>query len=218
MHPGRRTRLRHTSAAPGTYDAAVSIPGELERARRLAFAADESGARDLLLSLMPRIEREDRDDLMLEVFAQLGESCLARGAIDGVHESIRRIRDCLAIYSAIAAGAVREAAGRVRMSDAEVAHMIRRYSRRMQFLQTALAAALGDHEGAAAALRNRRTRIPATNSPISPTNTHTCAATRKRCARPRCATTTCTLSQFPCGSGCSAASKPSVANSPTTSG
>ena len=38
------------------------------------------------------------------------------------------------------------------MSDAGVAHMIRRYSRRAQFLQTGLAAAEGDHEGAQAAL------------------------------------------------------------------
>ena len=130
----------------------MSIAGELERARRLAFADDESGARDLLLSLMPAIEREDRDDLMLEVFAQLGEIYLARGAIDGVQESIGRIGDCLAVYSAIATGARPEAAGQVRMSGTEVAHMIRRYSRRMHFLQTGLAAALGDHEGAAAAL------------------------------------------------------------------
>ena len=130
----------------------MSIPGELDNARRLAFAADEIRARDLLLSLVPQIEREDRDDLMLEVFAQLGEIYLARGANDGVRESIRRIRDCLAIYSAIAAGTRPEAAEQVRMSDAEVAHMICRYSRRARFLETGLAAALGDHEGAASAL------------------------------------------------------------------
>jgi tetratricopeptide (TPR) repeat protein len=126
----------------------VSISGELERARRLALVADETGARDLLLSLVPAIEREDRDDLMLEVFAQLGDIYLARGANDGVHECIRRIRDCLAIYSGIAAGSMPEAAGQVMMSDADVAHMIRRYSRRAQFLHTGLAAAQGDHEGA----------------------------------------------------------------------
>jgi len=130
----------------------VSIPGELERARRLALVADEAAAKELLLSLMPEIEHEDRDDLGLEVFAQLGEVYLARGANDGVRESIRRIRDCLAIYSGIAAGTMPEAADRVRMPDAEVAHMIRRYSRRAQFLQTGLAAAEGDHEGAQAAL------------------------------------------------------------------
>jgi tetratricopeptide (TPR) repeat protein len=126
----------------------VSISGELERARRLALVADETGARDLLLSLMPAIEREDRDDLMLEVFAQLGDIYLARGANDGVHECIRRIRDCLAVYSGIAAGSMPEAADQVMMSDTDVARMVRRYSRRAQFLHTGLAAAQGDHEGA----------------------------------------------------------------------
>ncbi|GAA4294889.1 hypothetical protein [Mycobacterium paraffinicum] len=117
----------------------MSIPDELDNARRLAYAADEAGARDLLLSLIPRIEREDRDDLMLEVLAQLGEIYLERGANDGVRESIRRIQDCVAIYASMPA-------------DAGTTDMIRRYSRRAQFLQTGLAAAIGDHEGAAAAL------------------------------------------------------------------
>jgi tetratricopeptide (TPR) repeat protein len=130
----------------------VSIPGELQHARRLAFAADEMRARDLLLSLIPQIEREGRDDLMLEVLAQLGEIYLARGANDGVREAIRRIRDCLASYSAIAAGTMPHTAEQVRMSDVEMAHMICRYSRRAQFLQAGLAAALGDHDAAAAAL------------------------------------------------------------------
>jgi tetratricopeptide (TPR) repeat protein len=130
----------------------VSIPGELERARHLAFAADEVGARDLLMSLIPQIEQADRDDLMLEVFAQLGEIYLVRGANDGVRDCIRRIRDCVAIYSGIAAGAMPEAAAQLRMSDTEVAVMICRYSRRAQFLETGLAAAQGDHDGAATAL------------------------------------------------------------------
>ena len=130
----------------------MSVPDELERARRLAFAADEMAARDLLLSLVPRIDDEDRDDLMLEVLAQLGEIYLARGADDGVRESIRRIRDCLAIYSGITAGTMPDAAAQVRMSDADIAHMLRRYTRRAQFLETGLAAAQGDHERAAAAL------------------------------------------------------------------
>jgi tetratricopeptide (TPR) repeat protein len=159
-----------TTARQQTYDAAVSIPGELERARRLIFAADEIAARDLLLSLVPQIEQADRDDFMLEVFAQLGEIYLVRGANDGVREFIRRIRDCVAIYSGIVAGTMPEAGARgdrkrgaagrggsppieqVRMSDAEVAQMICRYSRRAQFLETGLAAAHGDHEGAEAAL------------------------------------------------------------------
>lgn len=115
------------------------IPDELDNARRLAFAGDEAGARDLLLSLIPRIEREDRDDLMLEVLAQLGEIYLDRGVNDGVRESIRRIQDCVAIYAGMPA-------------DADITNMIRRYSRRAQFLQAGLAAAIGDHDGAAAAL------------------------------------------------------------------
>ncbi|VAZ80824.1 hypothetical protein LAUMK4_05179 [Mycobacterium persicum] len=139
-------------SAGRTYDAAVSISDELERARRLAFAADEEGARQLLLSLMPRIEQADRDDLMLEVFAQLGEIYLARGANDGVEECIRRIRDCVASYSGILAGAMPEAAVQVRMSDADIAWMVCRYSRRAQLLHTGLAAARGDHPGAQTAL------------------------------------------------------------------
>lgn len=130
----------------------MSISGELARARRLAFAADETAARDLLLSLVPQIEREDRDDLMLEALAQLGEIYLVRGANDGVHESIRRIRDCVAIYAEIGNGANLDAAERVRLSPAEIGHLICRYSRRAQFLQTGLAAAQGDHDGAAQAL------------------------------------------------------------------
>jgi tetratricopeptide (TPR) repeat protein len=108
----------------------------------MAYSADEAAARDLLLSLVPAIEQADRDDLMLEVFAQLGEIYLARGANDGVREAIRRIRECLAIYAATAAS----------MNNDPVGHMIRRYSRRAQFLETGLAAAQGDHEGAGAAL------------------------------------------------------------------
>ena len=61
---------------------------------------------------------------MLEVLAQLGEIYLARGANDGVRESIRRIHDCLAIYA------------RMPAADAEIAHLICRYSRRAQFLRT----------------------------------------------------------------------------------
>ncbi|MGO9152079.1 hypothetical protein [Mycobacterium sp.] len=131
----------------------MSIPGELERTRRLIFAADEVAARDMLFSLVPQIVQADRDDFMLEVFAQLGEIYLVRGANDGVREFIRRIRDCLAIYSGIAAGMMPRAATQVRMSGTEVAQMICRYSRRAQFLETGLAAAQGDHVGAETALK-----------------------------------------------------------------
>jgi tetratricopeptide (TPR) repeat protein len=138
---------------PATYDAAVSIPGELERARHLALASDEMAAKDLLLSLMPRIEAADRDDWLLETLAQLGELYLVRTAYDGVREGATRIRDCLAIYSSILSGtAATEVAATMTMTDTDARHMICRYGRRAGFLETGLAAATGDHEGAAAAL------------------------------------------------------------------
>lgn len=124
----------------------MSILGELSRARLLAWSGDETEARELLLSLAPVIEQADRDDLMLELTAQLGEIYLVRGAHDGVTESIRRIRDCLARYSAIGSGGVAP------LTAADIAEMTCRYRRRVEFLETGLAAAQGDHEGAAAAL------------------------------------------------------------------
>lgn len=124
------------------------IQRDLERARHLALASDEIAAKDLLLSLMPAIERADRDDLMLEVYAQLGELYLVRTAYDGVTESLRRIRDCLGVYLQIRAGERSEDAGKVTMSDGEIDHMIRRYTRRALYLETGLAAAHGEHESA----------------------------------------------------------------------
>ena len=159
------------------------------------------GPGDLLLSLIPRIEREDRDDLMLEVLAQLGEIYLARGANDGVQESIRRIRDCLAIYSGIVAGTMPRPPSTCACPTPR-SHMICRYSRRAQFLQTGLAAALGDHEGAATALAVLSDADSDSDFPSSPRNTRTCASMRKSCARLRCATTTCMCGQFRCGSRC----------------
>ncbi|MHA3021199.1 hypothetical protein ACXPWS_13170 [Mycobacterium sp. BMJ-28] len=131
----------------------MSIPDDLERARSLAFASDEVGAKELLLSLMAPIEAADRDDLMLEVLAQLGELYLVRTAYDGVTEAIKRIDDCLQIYREIRAGARPDAAAQTTMTDAEIDHMICRYTRRTRFLQTGLAAAHGEHEAAAAALQ-----------------------------------------------------------------
>ncbi|MCB0943633.1 MAG: hypothetical protein KDB49_00740, partial [Mycobacterium sp.] len=77
----------------------MSIPGELERARQLILAAKEEAAKDILLSVLPEVEREDRDDLALEVFALLGELYLNRTAYDGTEECVRRIEDCLAAYA-----------------------------------------------------------------------------------------------------------------------
>jgi hypothetical protein len=127
----------------------MTIPGDLERARQLTFAAQEEAAKELLLSVGSQIEEADRDDLMMEVLAQLGEIYLVRTAYDGVRESIRRIDECLAAYRSIRAGTNPEAAAQASMSDAEIDHMLCRYTRRAQFLRTGLAAAEhGDHEGA----------------------------------------------------------------------
>ncbi|WP_441963928.1 hypothetical protein [Mycolicibacterium houstonense] len=130
----------------------MTIVGELDRARHLTLAADEDAARELLVSLLPQIEQADRDDYALEVFAQLGEIYLVRTAYDGVVESISRIRDCLAIYTAIRAGRRPDLAAQVTMSEAQVVHMLCRYARRVEFLEAGLAAAHGDHDRAAAHL------------------------------------------------------------------
>ena len=135
------------------YDLAMTIVSDLERARRMIFAADEVAAKELLLSLGEQIEEFDRDDLLLEVFAQLGEIYLVRTAYDGVEVCLQRINDCLAIYQSVRAGTDPEAAAKVTMSDADVDHMLCRYSRRAQFLRTGLAAAgRGDHDAAEAGL------------------------------------------------------------------
>lgn len=129
----------------------MSIPGELERARHLAFADDEVAAKEVLLALLPQVEAAKSDDLCLEVLAQLGELYLVRTAYDGVHEAVRRIRDCVAIYSSILAGtAAPEVAVQSRLDDHGMRHLVCRYSRRAQFLETGVAAAIGDHDGAAA--------------------------------------------------------------------
>lgn len=142
-------------APAASYDCAVEthpdIESDLERARHLAFAAAEETAKDLLLSLMPRIEEADRDDLMLEVYAQLGELYLVRTAYDGVTECLKRMGDCLDIYREIQAGLQPDAAGK--LSAAQIDHMVCRYTRRAQFLQTGLAAAHGEHESAAVSLQ-----------------------------------------------------------------
>ena len=94
----------------------MSPEGDLDRARQLIFAANEQAAKELLLSLLPAIEEADRDDLMMEVLAQLGEIYLVRTAYDGVGEAIRRIDECLAVYRSIRAGTNPEAAAQVTMS------------------------------------------------------------------------------------------------------
>jgi hypothetical protein len=127
--------------------------GEIARARSLIFAAKEETAKDLLVALGETIEDGERDDLLLEIFALLGELYLVRTAYDGTEECIRRIDECLATYRSIRAGTNPEAAAQVTMSGSEVDRMLSRYARRAQFLRTGLAAAAhGDHEGAELAL------------------------------------------------------------------
>jgi hypothetical protein len=127
--------------------------GELERARSLIFAAKEEAAKDLLIPLDEAIEDGQRDDLLMEIFALLGELYLVRTAYDGTEECIRRIDDCLAGYRSIRAGENPAGAAEVSMSEADIDHMLCRYTRRAQFLRTGLAAAAhGDHEGAELAL------------------------------------------------------------------
>ncbi|MBA0046046.1 hypothetical protein [Mycobacteroides sp. LB1] len=131
----------------------MTIIGDLERARHLALAAKEEAAKELLLSLLAQAEQSDRDDVALEVLAQLGEIYLVRTAYDGVVEGIRRIRECLATYTEIRAGHRPDLAERVAMSGTEVDQMVCRYTRRAEFLAAGLAAASGDHDGAAVHLR-----------------------------------------------------------------
>jgi tetratricopeptide (TPR) repeat protein len=130
----------------------VTIESELERARHLIFAADEVAAKELLLSLGEQIEQIDRNDLMLEVHAQLGEIYLVRTAYNGTEESLRRMREILAVYSAIRAGTRPDADVQRTIAKVDIDRIVLRYSRRAQFLETGLAAAHGDHEAAQVAL------------------------------------------------------------------
>ncbi|TDZ96075.1 hypothetical protein CCUG60885_02218 [Mycobacteroides salmoniphilum] len=141
------------STPAASYYSKVTIIGDLEQARHLALAAKEEAAKEILLSLLAQAEEADRDDLACEVLAQLAEIYLVRTAYEGVVEGVRRIRDCLATYTDIRAGQRPELAAQVTMSDAEVDHLICRYTRRAEFLAAGLAAAHGDHDGAAASLQ-----------------------------------------------------------------
>jgi tetratricopeptide (TPR) repeat protein len=66
---------------------------------------------------------------------------------------VRRIRECLAVYSSILDGsAASDVVAKNPMARPDIQHMCCRYTRRAQCLEVGLAAALGDHEGAAVAL------------------------------------------------------------------
>ncbi|MUM19722.1 hypothetical protein FZI91_05325 [Mycobacterium sp. CBMA271] len=131
----------------------MTIIGDLERARHLVLAAREEAAKEILLSLLTQAQEADRDDLACEVLAQLAEVYLVRTAYDGVVEGIRRVRDCVGIYTEIRSGRRPDLASQVTMSDGEIDHLICRYTRRAEFLAAGLAAANGDHDGAAVHLR-----------------------------------------------------------------
>ena len=175
----------------------MTILADLERHAVWRSPPTRSAAKDLLLSLVPAIEAADRDDWLLEVYAQLGEIYLVRTAYDGTEESVRRIRECLAIYTAIRAGTRPDLAAQVTMSDAEIDHMICRYSRRAQFLQTGLAAAHGDHEAAEAALLVL-TDDTAVYPDLADEHGHLITFARILCANALCETI-CTCSRFPSG-------------------
>src|SRR5690349_4760506 len=139
---------------------------ELERARSLIFAAKEEAAKDLLIALGESVEDGERDDILLELYALLGELYLVRTAYDGTEECLRRIDDCLAAYRSLRAATNPAAAARVTMSDSEIDRMLCRYTRRAQFLRTGLAAAAhGDHEGAELALFVLRSDESGTSHP-----------------------------------------------------
>src|SRR5690349_2191672 len=108
----------------------MSPAHELDKARSLIFAAEEEAAKDLLIPLGEGIEDGDRDDILLEIFALLGELYLVRTAYGGTEECIRRIDECLAVYRSIRAGTNPEAAAQVTMSDTEMDRMLCRYTRR----------------------------------------------------------------------------------------
>ena len=128
------------------------VETELARTRHLIIAADEVAAKELLLALGEKIEDGQRDDQLLEIFAQLGELYLVRTAYQGTEEGLRRMRDIMARYSAIRAGTRSDVDVQGTIASVDIDRMILRYSRRAHFLETGLAAAHGDHESAEAAL------------------------------------------------------------------
>ncbi len=202
---GGQASLVHRSGlsrSKRTYDAAVSISGDLEHARHLALAADEDAARELLIALLPQIEQADRDDLALQVFAQLGEIYLVRGTTEGVRECVRRIRDYLASYSKILDGTLPEAAAQ--------------YSCRTPKSGTSSAAipsappccrlACARPRAITKAPRGNSPRWPtqpARSSPTLPVSTGSCSPTPGFCAQARCATTIYTPTRCRIGNPCS---------------
>ncbi len=128
------------------------MENELAHTRHLIIAADEIAAKEKLLALGEKIEDGQRDDQLLEIFAQLAELYLVRTAYQGTEEGLRRMREIMARYSASRAGTRSDVDVQGTIASVDIDRMILRYSRRAQFLETGLAAAHGDHESAEAAL------------------------------------------------------------------
>jgi len=138
----------------------MTITGDLQRARLLTYAGDSAAARDLLLGTVPAIEAADRDDQLLEVFAQLAEIYASRGVLAGAAECLTRIRDTLDSYAAIRAGKAPELAAHVTLPAADIELMCGRFGMRAAYLDTLLAAATGLHLEAARHLDALAARTP----------------------------------------------------------
>ena len=130
----------------------MTVETELAHTRHLIIAADEVAAKEKLLALGEKIEDGQRDDQLLEIFAQLGELYLVRTAYQGTEEGLRRMRDIMARYSGNRAGTRSDVDVQGTIASVDIDRMLLRYSRRAHFLETGLAAAHGDHESAEAAL------------------------------------------------------------------
>lgn len=166
----------------------------LDRARLLAFAGQEVAARDLLLSLIPEIQRADRDDWMLEVTAQIGEIFLVRGAPDRTADCARDITNTLQTYADVLAGRRPDLVGpglpELTLTPEEVETMTRRYTSWAHYLASGVAAAQGDHEEAQEAL-DRLVATPRTEADLPDADNadehrYQVALARLRCAEALC--------------------------------
>ncbi|WP_208379139.1 CHAT domain-containing protein [Cumulibacter soli] len=121
--------------------------GDLAHARRLAFASDEEAAHRHLLGLIPKIERADRDDWMLEALTQLGDAFLNRSAYEQAGEVTRRIDDVLI--------QVREHPDSANFTESAIS----RYDAWRRYLASGLTAAQGNHDQAIQELENLGERL-----------------------------------------------------------
>ena len=126
--------------------------GDLARARELAFAGDEEAAHALLMSLVPAIEKADRDDWMSEAFAQLGEIFLVRSAFDHAADCANQLEHVLTQYAAILARTHPDPPAELTLTVPEIEAILEQYAGWSPYLESGLAAARGDHETARTAL------------------------------------------------------------------